>query len=100
MVFNVCSSHWPLSPLLFILTHSLPLQNAGCGAPPVAIDALPLSAFDKVMSVNVRAAFIITQHAVRQMKSQSPQGGRIINNGSISAHVPRMSECEIVVWQQ
>ena len=53
------------------------------------VDTLPISTFDRVMSVNVRAAFIITQHAVRQMKSQSPQGGRIINNGSISAHTPR-----------
>ncbi|KAL7413109.1 short-chain dehydrogenase/reductase SDR [Mrakia frigida] len=66
-------------------------NNAGIGAPDVAIEDLPVVTFDAVMAVNVRAAFLITQEAVRQFKVQQPQGGRLINNGSISAHVPRMN---------
>ena len=58
----------------------------------MVIEDLPVATFDSVMAVNVRACFMITQAAVKQMRAQSPQGGRIINNGSISAHVPRMSE--------
>ncbi|KAL7409797.1 short-chain dehydrogenase/reductase SDR [Mrakia frigida] len=65
-------------------------NNAGQGSSAVPVEDVPLSTFDLVMSVDVRAAFMITQEAVRQMKSQIPQGGRIINNGSISAHVPRV----------
>lgn len=88
-------------------------KNAGQGSSAVPVEDVPLSTFDLVMSVDVRAAFMITQEAVRQMKSQIPQGGRIISsscapdasrshhrsrplhlfptdNGSISAHVPRV----------
>jgi NAD(P)-dependent dehydrogenase (short-subunit alcohol dehydrogenase family) len=54
-------------------------QNAGIGAPDVVIEDLPVATFDSVMAVNVRACFMITQAAVKQMKQQSPQGGRIIS---------------------
>jgi NAD(P)-dependent dehydrogenase (short-subunit alcohol dehydrogenase family) len=64
-------------------------NNAGRGAPPTPMEDLPLSAWKAVVEVNLTAAFHCAQHAVRQMKAQSPQGGRIINNGSISAHAPR-----------
>ncbi|CDZ98581.1 Reductases with broad range of substrate specificities [Phaffia rhodozyma] len=64
-------------------------NNAGCDSSKHIIEDLPLSEFDKVFALNVRGAFMMTQEAVRQMKAQSPQGGRIINNGSISAYAPR-----------
>ena len=64
-------------------------NNAGRGAPPVPLEELSLEAWDKVVAVNLTGVFLCTQHAVRIMKSQRPQGGRIINNGSISAHTPR-----------
>jgi NAD(P)-dependent dehydrogenase (short-subunit alcohol dehydrogenase family) len=64
-------------------------NNAGRGAPPVPFEDLPLDAWRAVVDVNLTGAFLCAQHAVRQMKRQDPQGGRIINNGSISAHSPR-----------
>lgn len=64
-------------------------NNAGINAPQVPIEELSVDSFRKVMDANLTAAFICTQHAFRQFKAQSPQGGRIINNGSISAHTPR-----------
>jgi NAD(P)-dependent dehydrogenase (short-subunit alcohol dehydrogenase family) len=64
-------------------------NNAGGGAPPVALEDLPLEAWRRVVDVNLTGAFLCTQWAFRLMKSQSPRGGRIINNGSISAHAPR-----------
>jgi NAD(P)-dependent dehydrogenase (short-subunit alcohol dehydrogenase family) len=64
-------------------------NNAGRGAPPVPFDELPPDTWDKVVAVNLTGAFLCAQAAFRQMKSQSPRGGRIINNGSISAHSPR-----------
>ncbi|MBV8684547.1 MAG: SDR family oxidoreductase [Caulobacteraceae bacterium] len=64
-------------------------NNAGRGAPPVPFEDLSLEAWRAVVDVNLTGAFLCAQHAVRQMKRQSPQGGRIINNGSISAHSPR-----------
>jgi NAD(P)-dependent dehydrogenase (short-subunit alcohol dehydrogenase family) len=64
-------------------------NNAGRGAPPVPLEDLPPSAWRAVVDVNLTGVFLCTQHAVRQMKAQSPRGGRIINNGSISAHAPR-----------
>ena len=64
-------------------------NNAGMGAPAVPIEDLPLEAFRAVVDVNLTAMFLCTQHAFRIMKDQSPRGGRIINNGSISAHAPR-----------
>ena len=64
-------------------------NNAGIGAPGVDIDALELDAWNKVVAVNLTGAFLCTREAFRVMRSQQPQGGRIINNGSISAHAPR-----------
>jgi NAD(P)-dependent dehydrogenase (short-subunit alcohol dehydrogenase family) len=64
-------------------------NNAGCGAPPVPLEDLTLEAWRKVVDVNLTGAFLCTQWAFRLMKAQSPRGGRIINNGSISAHAPR-----------
>ena len=64
-------------------------NNAGCGAPPVPLEDLPLDAWRRVVDVNLTGAFLCTQGAFRLMKAQTPRGGRIINNGSISAHAPR-----------
>lgn len=64
-------------------------NNAGGGAPPATIDELPVETWRKVVDVNLTASFLCAREAFRQMRAQSPQGGRIINNGSISAHVPR-----------
>ena len=64
-------------------------NNAGTGAPPVPLEELSLAHWKRVVDINLTGAFLCTQAAFRLMKDQSPQGGRIINNGSISAHVPR-----------
>jgi len=64
-------------------------NNAGMGAPPVPMEELPLETWKKVVDLNLTACFNCAQEAIRLMKSQSPMGGRIINNGSISAHAPR-----------
>lgn len=64
-------------------------NNAGAAAPPVALDELALDDWYAVLETNLTGAFLCAQHAMRIMKAQSPKGGRIINNGSISAHVPR-----------
>ena len=64
-------------------------NNAGRGAPPVPLEDLPLADWKAVVDVNLTGVFLCTQHAMRQMKAQRPMGGRIINNGSISAHAPR-----------
>jgi NAD(P)-dependent dehydrogenase (short-subunit alcohol dehydrogenase family) len=64
-------------------------NNAGRGAPPVPFEDLPLATWEAVVRVNVTGAFLCAQHAFRLMKAQDPRGGRIINNGSISAHSPR-----------
>src|SRR5258708_4396815 len=64
-------------------------NNAGMGAPPVPFEDLSLAQWQAVVSTNLTAPFLCTQHAFRIMKDQTPRGGRIINNGSISAHAPR-----------
>jgi NAD(P)-dependent dehydrogenase (short-subunit alcohol dehydrogenase family) len=64
-------------------------NNAGVGAPPIDIDALELDEWNKVVAVNLTGAFLCTREAFRVMRRQRPQGGRIINNGSISAYAPR-----------
>ncbi|MGJ4903593.1 SDR family oxidoreductase [Bradyrhizobium sp. HKCCYLRH2060] len=64
-------------------------NNAGMGAPPVPLEDLTLQQWQQVVATNLTAPFLCTQHAFRIMKGQSPRGGRIINNGSISAHAPR-----------
>ncbi len=64
-------------------------NNAGIFGPSGPIDEIPIEAFDSVASVNIRGMFIAARLAFAQMRAQSPQGGRIINNGSLSAHNPR-----------
>ena len=64
-------------------------NNAGIGAPPVPMEDLTFEQWKAVVDINLTGAFLCTQEAIRLMKAQTPQGGRIINNGSISAHVPR-----------
>ena len=64
-------------------------NNAGVGAPGVPLEDLPLDAWRAIVDTNLTGVFLCTQHAFRLMKAQAPRGGRIINNGSISAHVPR-----------
>jgi NAD(P)-dependent dehydrogenase (short-subunit alcohol dehydrogenase family) len=64
-------------------------NNAGTGAPPVPLEELTVEQWRRVVDVNLTGAFLCTQAAFRLMKGQSPRGGRIINNGSISAHAPR-----------
>jgi len=64
-------------------------NNAGIGSPAVPLEDLPLETLRAVIDTNVLGAFLCTQHAIRIMKAQTPRGGRIINNGSISAHAPR-----------
>ena len=65
------------------------VNNAGVGAPPVPLEDLTIEQWQSVVDTNLTGAFLCTQQAFRLMKAQTPQGGRIINNGSISAHVPR-----------
>jgi NAD(P)-dependent dehydrogenase (short-subunit alcohol dehydrogenase family) len=64
-------------------------NNAGMGAPPVPMDELPFEKWKEVVDVNLNGMFLCAQAAFGQFKKQNPQGGRIINNGSISAHAPR-----------
>jgi NAD(P)-dependent dehydrogenase (short-subunit alcohol dehydrogenase family) len=64
-------------------------NNAGLFGKPGPLEELPLEAWRQVVDTNLTGAFLCAQAAVRIMKAQEPRGGRIINNGSISAHVPR-----------
>src|SRR5690554_1130751 len=64
-------------------------NNAGTGAPAVPIEELPVEEWQKVVDANLTGAFLCSRQAFRLMKKQQPRGGRIINNGSISAHTPR-----------
>ena len=64
-------------------------NNAGIGAPAIPIEDLTYDQWKSVVDVNLTGPFLCTQEAIRLMKDQTPQGGRIINNGSISAHAPR-----------
>jgi NAD(P)-dependent dehydrogenase (short-subunit alcohol dehydrogenase family) len=64
-------------------------NNAGTGAPPVPLEDLTYEQWKTVVDANLTGAFLCTQEAFKVMKSQTPRGGRIINNGSISAHTPR-----------
>ena len=80
-VFSEVKSRFGRLDLLF--------NNAGMGAPAMPMEDLPIETFREVVNLNLVATFMCTQHAIRIMKAQSPKGGRIINNGSLSAHVPR-----------
>jgi len=64
-------------------------NNAGTSAPPRDLDEIPLAEWEAVVAVNLTGAFLCTREAFRVMRHQRPRGGRIINNGSISAHAPR-----------
>lgn len=64
-------------------------NNAGVGTPPVPLEDLTLQQWQTTVATNLTAPFLCTQHAFRIMKNQTPRGGRIINNGSISAYAPR-----------
>jgi NAD(P)-dependent dehydrogenase (short-subunit alcohol dehydrogenase family) len=64
-------------------------NNAGIGAPAMPIEDIPLDKWQAVVATNPTGIFLCTQEAIKIMKAQNPRGGRIINNGSISAHTPR-----------
>jgi NAD(P)-dependent dehydrogenase (short-subunit alcohol dehydrogenase family) len=64
-------------------------NNAGLGAPAIPMEDLTYEQWMSVVNTNLCGAFLCSQEAIRMMKAQTPQGGRIINNGSISAHAPR-----------
>jgi NAD(P)-dependent dehydrogenase (short-subunit alcohol dehydrogenase family) len=80
-LFVAVRSAWGRVDVLF--------NNAGGGARPVPIDQLAVDEWRKVVDVNLTGTFLCTRAAFRVMKDQDPRGGRIINNGSISAHAPR-----------
>src|SRR5579863_500338 len=64
-------------------------NNAGIGAPAMPIDEIPFERWQAVVATNLTGLFLCTQEAIKIMKAQNPRGGRIVNNGSISAHTPR-----------
>ncbi|HYG53863.1 MAG TPA: SDR family oxidoreductase [Burkholderiales bacterium] len=80
-IFGKVKSKWGRLDVLF--------NNAGMGAPAVPMEELPIETWKAVVDINLNAMFYCIQEAIRIMKNQSPKGGRIINNGSISAHAPR-----------
>ncbi|MFC3170232.1 SDR family oxidoreductase [Paracoccus fontiphilus] len=79
--FDRCHAEWGRLDALF--------NNAGRGADPATPDELAAETFRDVIAVNVTGMFLCARAAFRLMRAQAPQGGRIINNGSISAHAPR-----------
>jgi NAD(P)-dependent dehydrogenase (short-subunit alcohol dehydrogenase family) len=80
-LFEATSARFGRLDLLF--------NNAGISAPAVPLEEVTPEQWRAVVDVNLSGAFFCTQHAIRLMKAQRPRGGRIINNGSISAHTPR-----------
>ena len=71
-------------------------NNAGANTPAIPMEDLTYEQWAGVVSVNLTGSFLCAQHAIRMMKAQDPQGGRIINNGSVSAHVPRRNSIPYV----
>jgi NADP-dependent 3-hydroxy acid dehydrogenase YdfG len=80
-LFNTTQSRYGRLDLLF--------NNAGTNEPGVSLEELTYEQWTNVININLTGVFLCTQEAFNTMKSQSPMGGRIINNGSVSAHVPR-----------
>ena len=80
-LFAACEQAYGRLDLLF--------NNAGRSAPAIPLDELTFDQWQSVVDVNLTASFLCTQQAFRLMKKQAPQGGRIVNNGSISASAPR-----------
>ena len=80
-LFDAVRTRWGRVDLL--------VNNAGIAAPPGDLDEIPVAAWQRVVDTNLTGAFLCARQAVRLMKTQAPRGGRIINNGSISAHSPR-----------
>jgi NAD(P)-dependent dehydrogenase (short-subunit alcohol dehydrogenase family) len=80
-LFAKTKEHYGRLDLLF--------NNAGIGAPAMPIEQIPLDKWQAVVATNFTGVFLCTQEAIKIMKAQNPRGGRIINNGSISAHTPR-----------
>src|SRR2546427_4426472 len=69
-------------------------NNAGSGAPPLPLEDLTYEQWRSVVDANLTGAFLCTQEAIKVMKSQQPRGGRIVNNGAISAHAPRPNSAQ------
>jgi NADP-dependent 3-hydroxy acid dehydrogenase YdfG len=80
-LFDAVRSRWERVDLLF--------NNAGMSLRPADVDEISLADWQRVVDTNLTGAFLCAAHAVRMMKAQTPRGGRIINNGSISAVTPR-----------
>ena len=80
-LFSQVKSKWGRLDVLF--------NNAGTGAPAMPMEDLPFEKWQAVVAANLTGTFLCCQEAIRIMKAQTPKGGRIINNGSISAHAPR-----------
>jgi NAD(P)-dependent dehydrogenase (short-subunit alcohol dehydrogenase family) len=80
-VFSQLKEKWQRLDVLF--------NNAGMGAPAIPMEELSYEQWKQVVDINLSAMFLCCQQAIRIMKAQQPKGGRIINNGSISAHAPR-----------
>jgi NAD(P)-dependent dehydrogenase (short-subunit alcohol dehydrogenase family) len=80
-LFQACADRYGRLDLLF--------NNAGTGTPPLPFEDLTLAQWNRVVAVNLTGAFLCAREAFRLMKTQTPRGGRIVNNGSISAHAPR-----------
>lgn len=81
VAFATAISSWGRLDILF--------NNAGIGSPPASVDETDVDVWMNVVAINLTGSFLCARAAFAKMRSQSPQGGRIINNGSISAHAPR-----------